>query len=175
MSDRTLYLGCGDQNTNGGIGIDILPGQSVDVVGDLSKPPFPFKDSTFDMVHCDHVLEHLDDVLSVMADIHRIGRNGARIHIMIVHYTHPNMYEDPTHKRALSYHSFRMLTMPEYEFLRRYEWAKFKLVRRYLHFRKPYRSLGIAWLANKFPFQYEQYFCWMAPAWMIEAELEVMK
>ncbi len=175
MGARKLYLGCGDQYTNGSIGIDIIPGPSVDVVGDLSKPPFPFKDSTFEKVNCHHVLEHLDDIIGVMAEIHRVCKNGARVHFMIVHYTHVNMYDDPTHKHPFSYHSFHLLTVPEYELRKHYKWAKFKLVRRYLHFRQPYRGLGIEWLANKFPYTYEQHFCWLAPAWMIEAELEVIK
>ena len=175
MNTRTLYLGCGNEDTKSGIGIDLIPGPSVHVVGDVSRTPLPFKDDTFDVVHCNNILEHIDNVIETMADLHRVCRDGARIHVNIVHFTHVNMYDDPTHKRSFSYHSFHLLTVPEYELRRRYPWAKFRLVKRYLHFRKPYRLFGVACLANKFPYIYEQYFCWMAPAWMIEAELEVVK
>jgi ubiquinone/menaquinone biosynthesis C-methylase UbiE len=176
MSDyRELYLGCGSENTTGAVGIDLIPGPSVDVVADLSKPPFPFKDNTFSKVYCHHVLEHLDNVVDVMAEIHRISTPGARVHVMIVHYSHVNMYDDPTHKHPFSYHTFQLLTDPDYELRKRFTWARFGLAGRYLHFRQPYRALGIAWFANKLPYVYEMYFCWMAPAWMIEAELTVEK
>lgn len=175
MNKRELYIGCGEENTNGAIGVDILPGPSVDVVGDLSKAPYPFKDNTFDVVHCNHVIEHLDDILASFAEIHRICRNGARVRVMVVHYTNVNMYDDPTHRHQFSYQTFHLLTVPGYEFRRRYDGAVYRLVRRYLHFHRAYRALGIAYMANKFPYTYERYFCWLAPAWLIEAELEVVK
>lgn len=48
----------------------------VDVVWDLNKCPYPFEDDSVDYVLAKHVLEHLDDVISVMNGLHRILKKG---------------------------------------------------------------------------------------------------
>jgi SAM-dependent methyltransferase len=78
--------------------VDVLPLMDGTVVHDLNKFPYPFPDNTFDQVHLDNVLEHLDDVSAVMAEVHRISKPGGHIIVIV-----PSCYSkwstwDPTHK-----------------------------------------------------------------------------
>ncbi len=70
-----LNLGCGSEYLKGYINIDIMQGVA-DVVWDLNKCPYPFEDDSVDYVLAKHVLEHLDDVISVMNELHRIVKKG---------------------------------------------------------------------------------------------------
>ena len=75
-----LDIGCGNKKRPGSIGLDINPSTSADVVHDLNVFPYPFADSSFDEIHADNVIEHLDDVIAVMEEIHRLARPGALEH-----------------------------------------------------------------------------------------------
>ncbi|MQL52258.1 methyltransferase domain-containing protein [Desulfofundulus thermobenzoicus] len=73
---KILDLGCGPNKLPGAIGVDIRPGPVVDVVHDLNVYPWPFADNEFDLVYASHVLEHLDDVVRAVEEIHRITKPG---------------------------------------------------------------------------------------------------
>jgi len=56
-----LNLGCGYTILDGWVNLDYLDGQGVDVVHDLEKFPYPFKDNTFDKVLASHIIEHVSN------------------------------------------------------------------------------------------------------------------
>ena len=60
----------------------------------------------FDAIVCHHVLEHLDNVIAVMEEIHRLGRPGARVYIRTPHFSSWQFYTDPTHRHPFSSRSF---------------------------------------------------------------------
>jgi len=107
---KVLDVGCGRRKIPGAVGVDVLAVPGVDVVWDLNRFPWPFEDNSFAEVNCSHVLEHLDDVVKVMEEIHRIGAPGARIAIEVPHFSHPGAFCDPTHKHYFSYYSFDYFT-----------------------------------------------------------------
>ena len=84
-----------------------LPG--VDVVTNINSK-LPFKNSEFDEILCSHVLEHVDDLVKTMKELHRISKNGAKIHIRGPHFSCGVSYWDPTHKRTFSYFTFDFFT-----------------------------------------------------------------
>jgi SAM-dependent methyltransferase len=106
ISGNILDLGCGARKTPGSIGLDRenLPG--VDVVHDLGKYPYPLETSRFERIVMRHAAEHVDDVIRLMEEVHRIGKPGARVEIYAPHYTSSNSYRDPTHKHHFSLFSF---------------------------------------------------------------------
>lgn len=46
----------------------------VDVKADLTK--LPFEDCSFDVVFCNHVLEHIEEDMAAMRELHRVLRKG---------------------------------------------------------------------------------------------------
>lgn len=103
---KTLDLGCGPNKTKGAIGIDKARIPGVDIVHDLEKFPYPFKDNEFDRIVSNHCLEHLEDFVGVMEEIHRICKPGAEVKIVVPYYTSKDFFTDFTHRHAFTEHSF---------------------------------------------------------------------
>lgn len=102
-----LDIGCGPNKTAGAVGLDILALPGVDVVHDLNNIPYPFADSSFDEVHCNHVLEHVPDLSATMKEIYRIMRPGGILYIRVPHASCcTTAWADPTHKRFFVHRSF---------------------------------------------------------------------
>jgi SAM-dependent methyltransferase len=57
------------------------------------------------------VLEHLDDTISTMNEIHRILKPGGIAIIRFPYYLHPNAWVDPTHKKCLTEDTIRYFTV----------------------------------------------------------------
>lgn len=55
---------------------DISP--SADGVKQIDVQQIPYPDETFDMVLCNHTLEHVDNVDAALREIHRVLRRGGR-------------------------------------------------------------------------------------------------
>ena len=70
----------------------------ADVVHDLNCIPWPFADDTFEEVHAYDVLEHLEDVVRALEEIHRVSRHGATVHVTVPHFSSANAFTDVTHR-----------------------------------------------------------------------------
>jgi Methyltransferase domain len=105
MSDAAavLNLGSGRRKMAGAVNLDISNQVGADVVHDLTVMPWPLASDAFREVHAQDVVEHLNDTVRVMEEIHRICRNGARVHITVPHFSSGNAYTDPTHRCLFSY------------------------------------------------------------------------
>lgn len=101
-----LDFGCGKRKRPGAIGIDRNPRSDADVLHDLNHIPYPFPDNHFDEIYCDNILEHLDDVIQVMIELHRITKPGGTVEVTVPFYPHRNASTDPTHKHWFGVHSF---------------------------------------------------------------------
>ncbi len=141
-----LDVGCGQNKLAGAIGIDraALPG--VDVVHDLNSFPYPFEANSFDEIRLIHVIEHLDSILRVMEEIHRLVRPGGRVTIITPHYTDFQSWNDPTHKWHLTTFSFRYFE-PEWE-SSYYSTARFKIESIHIDLARIWRPLGLEALLN---------------------------
>jgi SAM-dependent methyltransferase len=97
-TDRTLSLGCGNNKRDlDAVGVDIRPYDDVDVVHDITETPWPFEADWFDRIHAYSILEHLPNLPDVMAEIHRVCRDGAVLEGKVPHWKDRNAYVDPTH------------------------------------------------------------------------------
>ena len=103
---KILDLGCGNQKKIGAIGIDINPVTSADIIHDLNKFPYPFEESTFDEIYVDNVIEHLDNVVKVMEEIHRISKPDGIIVIKVPYFRSRHAFSDPTHKHFFTVDAF---------------------------------------------------------------------
>ena len=104
--NKILEVGCGKRKRSGAVGIDINPSSVADVIHDLNIFPYPFSDEEFNEAYAENVIEHLDDVVTVMEELHRIVKPNGILEITVPHYSHRNAYTDPTHKHFFGLHSF---------------------------------------------------------------------
>src|SRR5262252_496917 len=98
-----LNLGCGRQPDPRAVNLDITPATNPDVVHDLNARPWPFPDDQFSEVLMFDVIEHLDDLLGVMEELHRVCRDGAVVKITTPHFSSANSFTDPTHRHHLGW------------------------------------------------------------------------
>jgi len=68
----TLNLGCGVKRREDAVNLDISREVGADVVHDLNVVPWPFPDGAFDNVYAFDVLEHVDDVVKTLEELHRV-------------------------------------------------------------------------------------------------------
>ena len=83
---KKIHIGCGLNKKDDEFGIDINPRSNADMIFDLNIIPWEIKDSKFEIVYCDAILEHLHNCFWVMKEICRISKNRAKIHINIPHF-----------------------------------------------------------------------------------------
>lgn len=187
---KVLDVGCGErkkkiENANV-IGVDSIALPDVDVSHDLNKFPWPFNDDEFDLVILDDVLEHLNDTVKVIEEIHRITKNHGLIKISVPHYTSDNYYTDITHKRAFTSRSFDFFDLKCEGVHHYYSKAEFSIKKKIIGFSEVmpsgrkhppniHRLLGIEYIINKFPRIYEKFFAYIMPATELYFELEVLK
>lgn len=101
-----LDLGCGNKKKKDAIGIDINPKTNADIIHDLNITPYPLEESTFDEIFADNVIEHLEDIVNVMEEIHRISKPDGIIVIKVPYFRSRYAYIDPTHKHYFTVDSF---------------------------------------------------------------------
>jgi SAM-dependent methyltransferase len=104
---KKLNLGCGRDIRKGWVNLDAVRLAGVDVVRDFNRIPWPFRAGEFDEVLCQDVLEHADDVLAVLGEIHRVLKPGGIVRIRVPHFTSAIAYNDPTHRHFFAWDSFR--------------------------------------------------------------------
>ncbi len=114
---KILDLGCGKRKRKGTVGIDISNDTDADIIHDLNKFPYPFSDNEFDYVYADNIIEHLDDVVKVLEELHRITKEGATIKVIVPFFRSVYAYIDPTHKHFFTVRSFDYFD-PEKDFNR---------------------------------------------------------
>lgn len=147
VARKILDVGCGWNKTPGAIGIDANPRTHADVIHDLGSIPYPFPDNDFDDIVCRHVAEHVPDVMSFIAELHRITRPGGRITITTPHYSNPDWATDPTHRNHFNSYSFNCF-IDERQLFPFYTEVKLKPIRTYVSLANLWRVLGLEFVVN---------------------------
>jgi ubiquinone/menaquinone biosynthesis C-methylase UbiE len=104
-----LDMGCGTNKVPGAIGVDRNRDTSADVICDVERT-IPFRDDSFAEIHCRQLVEHVDDLVALMEEIHRVGRKGAKVIVEAPFYASMGAYSDPTHRRFITEHTFDYFT-----------------------------------------------------------------
>ena len=94
-----LDIGSGAKPRAGFYGVDQLATPGVDIVADLNRPLELLPDNCAEHVFSSHALEHVQDLLLLLREIHRISRPDALIELIVPHFSNPYYYSDPTHVR----------------------------------------------------------------------------
>lgn len=79
---RKMQIGTGPSLLEGWLNTDIHPESSKVIFLDASKP-FPFQNSLFSYIYCEHLIEHLKykEGLSMLNECYRVLKPGGRIRI----------------------------------------------------------------------------------------------
>jgi SAM-dependent methyltransferase len=170
---RILHLGAGLKHHPEAVNVDLVAETNPDVVHDLNRRPWPFSDGRFAEVWAYDVLEHLDDVVAAMEEVHRVCAPGAVVRVTVPHFSCANAFTDITHRHYFGWASFHYFTGEnEFPFYTR---ARFRRRAAQIVFRPTLLNKAVWRLANRFPAAYERRWAWMFPAWFLSFELEVVK
>ena len=126
---KILNMGSGGKYEEGKVNVDYYA-ENVDVRHNLNETPYPFEDNEFDEIHCMNIIEHLDDVIATMKELHRIGRPECKIIIRVPHFRSASLYEDITHKNGYAWKTFDIF-LSNGQVYGDYANFKFDLVNRY--------------------------------------------
>lgn len=171
---KKLNIGCGKHPMKGYVNLDVVKLPNVDIVHNLDKYPWPFKDNTFEEIYCDNVLEHLSSIIQPVEEIWRISKNGGKVIVKVP--IAPSVWAnvDPTHKQFFTYITFDYFK-PDCS-LNYYSKARFRILKRKIEFHQYFPFLS--WFFNsseKMQKFYTMFLYFMFPANSLYFELEVLK
>jgi SAM-dependent methyltransferase len=169
---RKLNLGCGRRRDPTAVNLDITEDTDPDVVHDLNVVPWPFPDDRFDHLDAIDVIEHLDDTLAAVSEIHRVTRPGGTVKIVVPHFSSANAFTDLTHRGFFGFRSLDYVTgavIHDY-----YTRVRFRMMRREIVFERGLLNRLVRRFANRSPERYERRWAWIFPAWFLVYELEVL-
>lgn len=175
---KILDLGCGKRKRKGAIGVDISEYTDADIIHDLNVFPYPFADNEFDYIYADNIIEHLDNVVKVLEELHRISKNGATIKIIVPFFRSHYAFIDPTHKHFFTVRSFDYFD-PEKDFNYLYKYSQrcFRVNKVLFDENIRHRLFGkmITYFANKKPIFYETRISIIFPLNTLTYYLETLK
>lgn len=102
MHSDIIDIGCGSSKQPGSFGVDLHPYDGVDKTMNLDETPWDLPSSAFRKIYATHVIEHVEDIVTFMREIHRIATPGAEVVIVTPHFSSFNSWADPTHRRHMS-------------------------------------------------------------------------
>lgn len=165
-----LNLGCGNKRKEGFLGVDAFECEAVDVKADL-RERLPFDDDSVDEVWMDNVIEHIPELVALMAELRRICRDGATVTIITPHFASLASWRDPTHVHHLSYFSMDHFAKPG---VAHYTGGGFAVESRHLSFGGVLGNIGrlIYWAS---PAEYEKNWCFLLRPGTLTFVLRVKK
>lgn len=166
-----LNLGCGNKLRDNFFGVDRFACTGADVLCDLTRL-LPFADSSVDEFFLDNVVEHIQDIPALVAELVRVGKPGARVTIITPHFTSLSSWRDPTHVHHLSYFSFDHFGKPS---TAHYIGGGLRVVERHLSFGGGLGGIIGRLLFRISPDKYERKYCFVFRASTLRFELEVVK
>jgi SAM-dependent methyltransferase len=102
-----LNLGAGNLLMEGYVNHDVTSLLGIDVVHDLNIYPWPWHDNSVEEIQAQNLLEHLNDFIKSLEEIHRILRPGGHCHISVPYWNSWCVAADPTHKRGFHEVTFK--------------------------------------------------------------------
>ena len=174
-----LHLGCGHKKLKGAKGVDILKISQVDVVHNLDNTPWPFENSSADIIFAHSSLEHLDNIIDFFNEVWRIGKDGCRLVISVPYFRSVDSFSDPTHKHFFTSKSLDYFIDLD-DSLANYEYTKNKFKKIGFWYGWPQKSNNfLVNIFKKFIQKnqkfYDQYLSLIIPVKMLIWEPEVKK
>jgi SAM-dependent methyltransferase len=114
---KKLHIGCGNDYMEDSVNLDLSFNVKADVHFDLescSTASLPFEDDTFEEIFAAHTLEHIDNILPAMQELHRVAKDKCIFIIRVPYGATNSAFDDPTHVRQLFPSSFLYFGQPAY-------------------------------------------------------------
>lgn len=178
MDKKILDLGCGNRKRPGAIGIDHNPGTDADVIHSLDVYPYPFEASSFDEIYADNVIEHLNDIVRTMEELHRISKPGGLVKVIVPYFRARWAFIDPTHRHYFTAHSFSYFDPAHvHSKLYNYSPARFSIERIVFNegIERSFIFTAIKAIANRWPDRYEHYLSHLFPLDSLTFYLRTLK
>ena len=172
-----LHLGCGNDYKKGYINCDRSKEVKPDLVLNLEEF-LPFEDNLMEEILIYHTLEHINNFVPLMHELHRVSKEGTIIKIKVPFYTAWGQYNDPTHVRFFTPYTFDYFKKSIYSHEVGADKDMFKVQKVKINFGIG-TSSKLNWLFNPLLNLshkiYCRFFAWIFPAAEIYYELEVLK
>lgn len=94
-----LNLGSGVYHKSDYYSLDHLPLEGVDILADLNESLTLLPDNCVRKVFSHHVLEHVENFIPFMGELHRVVKSDGVIEIVVPHFSNVYSFSDPTHVR----------------------------------------------------------------------------
>ena len=102
-----LNLGAGNDIRKGFVNHDISQLPGIDVVFDINSYPWPWESNFFEEVVAHDLLEHLNDFMLAMEEIHRILSPEGVLTLSVPYWNSCARHRDPTHKYGFHEDTFK--------------------------------------------------------------------
>lgn len=178
-----VELGCGQKKKNDRIGIDRVDLPGVDIVADLEKGLSFFPPHSVDEIHCRSVLEHIEDLEGLLAEIIRVLKKDGRAYIFVPHFSNPYFYSDYTHIKFFGLYTLYYFVDTKDQLKRKvpnyYTNMRIRIISQKLKFRSNFKLLSplkklFGWFINRHSRLqefYEENLCYICPCHGIEIVL----
>ena len=101
-----LNLGGGERRVPVFFSVDCVASTGPDILADLNEPLADLPDDCVEEITTRHTLEHIQRLMELLGEIHRVTRPTGRIDVTVPHFSNPYGYSDPTHVRFFGLYSF---------------------------------------------------------------------
>jgi predicted SAM-dependent methyltransferase len=174
---KILEVGAGDNPSRPRLNekiihLDRIKNKDIEVIHDLDKFPYPFKNEEFDEILCFNILEHVSELIKTMKELNRILKKGGIMKIKVPLF--PSMYSvvDPTHKNFFVYNTFDYF---QYHAPFLYPEARFRIIKKRIRYSQNKFLNIFSYPINSFPKFYSRYLSGIFPANELYVELEKEK
>ncbi len=154
---KILDIGCGRSKLSGATGLDSRPFAGVDIVSDLNQK-LPLESESYDVIHANQVLEHVENLIGLMYEIHRVLRKGGVLVAHTPYFRSSWAHIDPTHIRSFTINSLDYFVKGTYCY-ENYRFAEDCFSKQEVYIDTDYRSSLLRGvfsnLALRWPFRYE--------------------
>lgn len=103
---KKLNLGAGTVILEDFINLDCTQIPGIDLVHDLNVYPWPFEDNSFEYVIAEDLIEHLDNPMTAIEEIHRITTANGIVEIQVPYWNSWSANTDLSHRHRFTEHSF---------------------------------------------------------------------